>query len=252
MISAKYPDMSYQTGPLMKVLILLLIFSFSAQAEVREEKKMNFPIDTKSLMRGNLHVYFNQLSNTKIKKLNKALKRLDSLELLKKNKAADFVIAKFVYVVEKPVGFFDHEHLNNQSYLEATFPQEKVTKLSATHFRINESNSHFEIKNFYDSDDMTTLPNSRVIQAVASARKLDVISQGSFSIVFREMFNFSDKTLGGEIVTSYIPLKENKTLVIMYQLMAYSKVPANIKAALIAESLDHQTALNKMSLELKP
>ena len=78
----------------------------------------------------------------------------------------------------------------------------------------------YKMCSYYDSDEMTTLPNSRSTRAVAGIKRMDVISQGAASIVFRVFYDFSSTFEGAVEISSYIPLGEEKTLIITYDLKA--------------------------------
>jgi hypothetical protein len=103
---------------------------------------------------------------------------------------------------------------------------QKVKKLNKHDFKITvpgKDGYSYKMKTYFDSDEVSTLPHSKAVRAVAEIKKLDVISQSAASTIFREFTDFSKYTIGGSQVTTIIPLKENKTLIINYSLTAVKK-----------------------------
>ena len=150
---------------------------------------------------------------------------LDSLSLAHQDNIK-LVLMKSAYIVDKPVGFFDHQTMIDEKFLTHFMGEQKVKKKSENHFQINvpgEGAHEYEMRSYFDSDDISTLPNSRVIRAVTQAKKLDVISGSASSIIFKELTNYSRYSKGGIQVSSFVPLKENKTLVLSYSINAVRK-----------------------------
>jgi len=202
-------------------LLLLVILSATVQATVTEQKDLNFKIKSIELFKGDVHYSFETFTPSAFKKKHPEFLDLDSLAMLKV-KDATILMSKLAYVVNKPVGFFDHEHMSNENFVHHIMGNQHVKKLSPNTFMITIPGVHeedYKMKSFFDSDDLSTLPNSRVIQAVRATKQLDVISQGASSTVVREMTQYSLPIIGTVNLISYIPLKENKTLVITYYLM---------------------------------
>ncbi|HXH76851.1 MAG TPA: hypothetical protein VNJ08_17915 [Bacteriovoracaceae bacterium] len=207
------------------VLIASLSMALPVEALMIEENNLRFKPDMKALMKGDIQYSFNLLSAKELLGKFPEAVELDSLTALKEKKVK-ILMTKAIYVVDKPVGFFDHEHMKDENYIAHIMGDQEVKKLNSNTFKVTvpgESGHSYKMKTFFDSDDISTLPNPRTIRGVSAARKLDVISMSASSIVFKEFTAFSKYTVSGTTVHSYISLKEGKTLVISYRLMAVKK-----------------------------
>lgn len=202
------------------VLTLNLIISIPLYAQLVEQKELNFPIKTENLLKGEIHYFIDILSPRKLSVQYPEAFELDSLALIQESNIS-MVFSKSVSVVDKPVGFFDQNQMTDEKYLNHVMGEQKIKKLSPATFLITvpgDGGFNYKMQSYFDADDVSTLPNSKVIRAVTAAKKLDVISQGASSIMFQEFTNYTKFTEGGVSVSSFIPLKENKTLVITYNM----------------------------------
>lgn len=225
---------------LLFIFTLNLLVSVPLYANVVEQKELNFPIQTEKLLKGEVHTYFSILSPRKLAVQYPELFNLDSLSL-NQEEGVVLVINKSVSVVSKPVGFFDDKQMVEEKYVSHVMGEQKVSKLSPDTFKVTVPGSDsysYKIQSFFDADDVSTLPNSKVIRAVTAARNLDVISKSASTIMFSEKTNYSKLVEGGVSVSSFIPLKENKTLIITYNLYA-------IKRKFALEKVLHQSFLNE-------
>ncbi len=201
---------------------LYLLISLPTYATAVEEKNLNFMPKIQNLMKGDVHYSVELLDPAKLEVKYPDLSSLDSLGFIK-NKSIKILIAKSVYMVEKPAGFFDHLNTGDERFLKHTFRDLSLMKISENHFKVQSSGEtpySYMMDTYFDSDEISTLPNAKVIRAVTQARRLDVISLSSSSTLFRESTKFSDFAKGKVLVSSFIPLKENRTLVISYALTA--------------------------------
>jgi len=227
-------------------LSLNLLISVPTYALVVEQKDIKFMADTEALMKGDVYVAMDVLSRKKFSKKYPDLYHLDSLGF-RKEPNVRLVISKTAYIVNKPVGFFDHLNTSDVKFLSHIFGEQKLNQLSENNFKISapgQSGYDYKMKTFFDSDDISTLPNSKVIRAVTQARKMDVISQSASSTTYRELTNFSKYFKGGVQVSSYISLKENKTLVLNYSLIAVKKYYALEKVLKRSLKLETQAQKN--------
>lgn len=210
---------------LLCAFALNLLISVPTYALAVEQKDIKFMADTESLMKGDVYYALDTLSPKKFNKKYPDLHDLDSLAILQEPNVK-MVISKSAFIVEKPVGFFDHLNTTDEKFIDHVLGQQKIKKISENNFKVSvpgETGYNYNMQTFFDSDDISTLPNSKVVRAVTQARKLDVISQSASSTTYRELTKFSKYFVGGIQVSSYIPLKENKTLVLNYSLVAVKK-----------------------------
>lgn len=225
---------------LLFIFTLNLLVSVPLYANVVEQKELNFPIQTEKLLKGEVHTYFSILSPRKLAVQYPELFNLDSLSLNQETGVV-LVINKSVSVVSKPVGFFDDKQMVEEKYVAHVLGEQKVSKLSTDSFKVTVPGSDsysYKLQSFFDADDVSTLPNSKVIRAVTAARNLDVISKSASTIMFSEKTNYTKLVDGGVSVSSFIPLKENKTMIITYNLYA-------IKKKFALKKVLHQSFLNE-------
>lgn len=227
-----------------KLLSLFMLFLvLSVQAKTSKQTLLNFQIDTKQLYEGDLQYSMMIISPQKLSEKYPELAELDSLKLTELDQVR-IMVTKSAFIVNKPVGFFDHQTMSNEKFLNHLRGEQKIEKKGDNHFKVTvpgQGSHTYEMKSFFDSDDISTLPNSRVIRAVTRSKKLDVISGGASSIIFQEFTDFSRFGRGGLQVRSFIPLKENKTLVLSYALHAIEK-PFAVKKTLEENFVDELNA----------
>jgi hypothetical protein len=202
-----------------------MVLTSSLFAQDVEHKNLDFPVKSEELLKGEHHFFFSIMSPRKLAIRFPEVFELDSLSLLQENNVMA-VLTKSMVVVSKPVGFFEEKQMTDERFFKHISGEQEVKKQSPDSFQIQvpgKGQHQYKVQTFFDSDDLSTLPNSRIVSAVASAKKLDVISQSASTIMFSEKTNFSKYLEGAVSVSSYISLKENKTLVITYNLWAVKK-----------------------------
>lgn len=213
------------------VLGINLIISIPLYAKTVEQKELNFSIKSEDLMKGEIHYFFQVLSPRKLVVKYPELFDLDSLSLVQESNVM-MIVNKAVSVVNRPVGFFDDKQMTDEKFVSFIMGEQKVKKSGQDTFIVaipGEDKLTYKMQSFFDADDVSTLPNSKVIRAVSAAKKLDIISQSATTIKFTEKTHFSKFAEGAISASSYIPLKENKTLVITYNLWAIKKPIGNLK-----------------------
>jgi len=233
---------------ILSVFALNLLISVPTYATGVEQKNIRFMPSTATLMKGDVHVSFELISVKKLKKKYPDLLSLDSVGFTK-IKDIKILVAKTAYVVDKPAGFFDHLNPGDERFLAHVMGEQKVEKIKDNDFKlmVPGTSQSYNLKTYFDSDDISTLPNSKVIRAVNQARKLDVISQSATSTIFREFSQFSQSSVGGIQVSTYVPLKENKTLILSYTMNGVKREAADknsLKSSFQAEAVSQQQLIN--------
>jgi len=207
------------------VFVINLLISSPTFARAVEKKDVHFEVDTTSLMKGEVHYALDVVSVAKLSQKYGEFYGLDSMAFIQEPKIK-VVVSKSAYIVSRPVGFFDQENMVSESFISHYMGEQKVKKLPNSDYKITvpgKEGYSYKMKTYFDSDEVSTLPNSKVVRAVTQIKKLDVISQSASSTIFREYRDFSKYSVGGAQVSTIIPLKENKTLVITYSLTAVKK-----------------------------
>ena len=234
---------------LLFVLALNLLISVPTYALSVEQKNITFSIDTKALMKGEIHYALDVLSMKKFNKKYDELHSLDSLGILQEPNIK-VVISKSAYIVEKPVGFFDHLNTIDEKFIHHVLGKQKINKISENNFKIMVPGSEgysYKMQTYFDSDDISTLPNSKAVRAVTQAKNLDVISQSASSITYKEITHFSKYFVGGIQISSHIPINENKTLILNYSLIAVKKdysLREDFRISCQSESESQQSLIN--------
>ncbi len=231
----------------ISLLVFNLIISFTVNAKTVEQKELNFPIKTEDLLKGDIHYFFTAISPRKLVVTYPEIFDLDSLSLIQESNVT-LLISKAVSIASKPVGFFEEEQMTDKKFVTKVMGDQKIQEVSPKVFIVTipgEKPMKYKMQTYFDADDLSTLPNSKVIRAVGAAKKLDVISQGASTIMFKEMSQFNRDIFGGVSVSSYVPLKENKTLIISYSLWAV-KNPVKDKNALKENFVEEIEVVNKI------
>jgi len=216
---------------LLCILAVHLLISAPIFASAVEQKDIKFTTSTEALLKGDVYYAVDVLSPSKFHEKYPELYDLDSLAFLQEPNV-EMVISKTAYIVEKPAGFFDHLNASDENFIHHLLGEQKIKKLSENKFKISVPGANgysYKMDTYFDSDDISTLPNSKVVRAVNQAKKLDVIAQSASSTSYKELTHFSQYFSGGVQISSHIPIKENKTLVLNYSLVAVKKEHANEK-----------------------
>ena len=193
-------------------------------AKTIEEKGLYYKSNTGALMGEDLQFYYTSgIPELLYKKIPETFE-LVPLPLLRE-KNVEVVLLKSTFMVNKPVGFFDHEHMTNEKFVAHMYDGQSVRKVGDV-YKLSQPGPlghSYQIQTFFDSDDISTLPKSKASKIVATSKKLDVIAQGASATVVNEYSDFSRFYRGGTSVISYMSLKENKTLVVYYKMMVVKK-----------------------------
>jgi hypothetical protein len=216
-------------------------------AKAVRQYELGFPVQVEKLLNDEIHYFFTILSPRKLAVHYPELYNLDSLSMNQEDDVG-LLVNKSVSVISRPVGFFDDKQLVEEKFVKHILGDQKVEKRGPDSFKITVPGVYsYKMQSFFDADDVSTLPNSKVIRAVTAARNLDVISKSASTIMFTEKTNYSRLAEGGVSVSSFIPFKENSTLVITYNIYAIKK--AALKPAALHKSFVMEIEAVKTLLE---
>lgn len=210
---------------LFTLLLSLVALPTRVYAESVDQQKLLFDIKTEALMKGDIHYSFALGSSRQILDQAPDLQDLDASGLFK-DQDTKLLFTKTAYIVKKPVSFFDHKQVINPQYVQFIMKDHKVEQRDENNFNIVSSGTmgtSYKLGMFYDSDDVSTLPERRVTQVVTNSKRLDVISQSAHSTLYKELSDFGKYNKSAISITHHIPLTENRTLVITYGLTAVKK-----------------------------
>lgn len=205
----------------MKNLLLLtmgLTLVTGAFAKTVSYPTPNFLPELDKLKVHDVHFSLQVMEGKEFMARHSHLSDLDTLKLSSDPKVK-LVLVKTVAVVKKPVGFFDHELMNSASFLTHIHRPSSVKKLQDESYEVSLKSHSFRVKSYFDSDEVSTLSASRRIHAVMATKKNDVVAQSASSVVVNELYQFSNKFRAGVEIHSFIPYREDATVVISYRLL---------------------------------
>src|SRR5688572_10421018 len=108
-------------------LVVFLLLMSQTFAQVVEQNRIDFPIKADELLKGEIHTYFSILSPQKLAVQHADVFELDSLSLVQESNVM-MVLNKAVYVVSKPVGFFDDKQLSDEKFVSHVMGDQDVRK----------------------------------------------------------------------------------------------------------------------------
>lgn len=211
------------------IFLLSLPLASAVSAKGIKQQEFNFKVEAQKLIAGDLHYSFHLVTPRKLIEQIPMASDLDSLSLLQEDDVK-IMLTKTAFIINKPVGFFDNEHIRNEKVVSHLMGEQSLIPMDPVTYKVSvpgEMKHSYKMRSYFDSDDISTLPNSRIIQAVAAAKKMDVLSQSSSSMVLKEYTHYTDYLTGGVKISSFITLQEGSTLVITYGLTAVKKAYAN-------------------------
>ncbi len=239
----------------MKLLTLLILLThFSTYAASVKQKDLNFTVKGEDLLKGDVWYSVDVMTKKQLSKILPHFLDMDTSGFTK-SKNSPLLVSKSAYVLNKPIGVFDHQKAASLRYIRHLMGEQKVSELSERTFKVDipgGNPQHYKLRMHFDSDDISTTTNSRAIRAITGAKKMDIQVQGASSIYMREMWDFSKGSNGAVHVTAYLTLKENKTLVIDYGIM--SLIPPllareTLEGSVIGEANAHQSLINSFREE---
>jgi hypothetical protein len=212
---------------LLIVLILLHLTTTSWAVELKKQKDLNFTVNTSELYQGNLHYSTALISVDKILEKYPELTQLDALNIIyPKGKKIRLFLTKSAVIVNRPVGFFDNQTINDTKFIQHLWGEQKVERVSEGQFKVlvsGEGQHSYQLNSYFDSDDLSTLPNSQLNKTLGLVKKLEVLCGSATATIIHTFSDYSKYAEGSTLVRSFIPLKENKTLIISFGLMAIHK-----------------------------
>lgn len=234
----------------MKLLTFIFFLAhFSTYAASVKQKDLNFTVKGEELLKGDVYYSVDVLTKKELKKILPHFLDLDTSGFTK-SKNSPLLVSKSAYVVNKAIGVFDHQKASSLRYIRHLMGDQKVTEITERTFSVEipgGTREQYKLRTHFDSDDISATTNSRAIRAITGAKKMDIQVQAASSIIMREMWDYSRGSNGGVHVTGFVPLKENKTLVIDYGIM--SLIPPllareTIEGSISGEASAHQSLIN--------
>jgi len=193
------------------LFILTLPLAPSVSAQMTERRDPVFRIETDLLEKGEVHYSFHQVKAQQIQKHLPEFVELDGAKLFERE-GATFELAKVAYVVNKPAGFFSSTQMTDATWL-ATLLGKSVRLVKEDHFEVD---SIGKMRVYFDSDDLSSVQNSRFVHSVTQSKKLDPIALSGFSTVVLHSQDHVE-------IHNHVPFSPLKTLVISYHISVVKK-----------------------------
>lgn len=222
----------------MKNLFKTLMFVFVISptwAKVVEHDSPYFTVDVPKLQSGEIHSFVDVVQAIKLVEKYPGFRDLDALRLADRNNSL-IAIKKISYVVNKPVGFFSDQQLNDKKWLQHTRPNEKLSRVDETSFKATTPKGKYQLEVFFDSDDLSNVQKSKLIHAVTLTKKIDPLSGGSFATSCLLKTKPRSETINDLMITNYISLSTKTTAVITYQITALKKGKEDVVLKKVRES----------------
>ncbi len=219
-------------------LLLCLGMAHSTSAKIIVETGLDFEPNIKELLKDNIQYFYALGDKKEILKKFPIIKQLDHTKSYKKKDLSIFM-SRSVFIINKPIGHFDHELAQNFNFLKTLMGEQKIEKLKNNSYLISvpgENKHQYEMRVFFDSDDISNTENKNSFTSINAIRTFDIFSKSNASFLTREISNYSKYAESGKIIQVFYPLTENKTLVTNYYLM-FIKKPYGIKKVVLSNNL---------------
>lgn len=195
----------------LTLFVLTLPLAATVSAQMTERKDPAFKVEPDLLEKGQVHFSFYQLKASTIQKKLPDMVELDGARFLEKE-GATVQLTKLAYLVDKPAGFFSSTQMTDAKWLQ-TLLGSSVSLIKDDNYQ---TKSRGKMRVYFDSDDLSTVQNSRFVHAVTQSKKLDPIALSGFSTVVMHSQDAVE-------IQNHIPFSPKKTLIVSYQLSVVKK-----------------------------
>ncbi len=233
----------------MRQLFLGLLAMFcalgSTQAKMVEMPALNFSVNYKALKSGEIHYAFSLI---KPNQLPLELALLDDVEPSNGPDDARILYSKVAYIVNKPVQHFNYQNVININELKRLRPNAALSQLSERSFKVKVEGllgHEYKLDLEYDSEIVSTVNDSAIIEAIDRARRLDATLGQANSTIYRRLHDFTKYRSDGVSITRHYDLDGEATLVVTTDL-------SSVKTDVALENILRPTFLNetKQTVEL--
>ena len=191
--------------------VFALLAASSVSARMTERTDPAFRVETDLLEKGQVHYAHRQLAASEVLKSYPEYIELDGARFFERE-GASVEISKLAYVVNRPAGFFSSTQTTDPAWLQKLLGG-TVSRLKEDHY---DSQALGKFRVYFDSDDLSTLQNTRFVHAVTQSKKLDPIALSGFSTVIIHAADYVQ-------IDNHVPLTPSKTLIVSYQLAVVRK-----------------------------
>ncbi len=206
------------------LLILCLGVSSLCWAKDIKHSEFNFQMSTHKLKATDLHYSFISVNKETF------YKEAGPFMALMNKRSSDqsndkFVMIRAVFPIKRAVGHFDHDKFKDLDFIKKIDNTSKVKKINENTFLTQKStpvNHQYFSKFHFDSDDLSSLPDSRIGRKITELKSTDPLLLSANATLFREMFGFTQLIKESSEFYGLIALDETTTLVVFMKFAIYS------------------------------
>lgn len=233
-------------------LFILVLSPFvlvqTVKANVIFQEKFHYEVRPEIFLKKQINYSLETLTYSKLVKEHTDLAEIVET-IFPKIRHLNYVITKSSYLIQKPVGSESQEVFKNIDFVKSYLSAGSITREDHI-YRVKSLNSHlsYSHKMYFDSDDLSTLNESRIQRSINLIKKQDVISQGSHLTVIHHQNKFNADIEASLKYQMFIPIKDNLTLILNYGIIGtkLKKIKKeNLKKSFEEELVSQQALLNK-------
>ncbi len=233
------------------LLLLALISSFSAWGRPVMHPQFNFQISTNKMKAGDLHYAFVAVDKEKF--LKEAGPFAALLTIAHPEEKSQYALIRSVFPIKKAVGSIDSEKFNDLAFVKKIVGKDQLRKVKEhTYYSISHdlySNTAFS-KYHFDSDDLTSIPDSKIAGKIAELRISDPLLQSANAVVFKSTYGHKGKVKEDSEFFGFISLDESKTLVVYMKMIVFPEgsIKQNaLEKNMLQDVLNLQKALSELA-----
>jgi len=228
------------------ILSLCLMLLSTAEAKPVFQTKLNYDVTPEIFLKKDINY---SIKTFTFKKLH--LEQNEIAEIVEtvfpKSRKLNYIVTKSSYLINRAIANESQEIFNDLIFFKKYFNAKEVKKEN-DYFEVKAESFNFRHRIFYDSNDLSTLDQSRIMRSINLIKKLDIITQGSYLTVIHHQTKFNKNLTDGLIYQMFIPIKDNLTLVVNYGVYGTNtdKIgKKDLKKNLEGELIFQQALLNK-------
>lgn len=233
------------------LLILSLLATFKVWSKPISHPEFNFQISAHKIKAGDIHYAFVSVDKEKFVKEAGPFTAL--LTIPHPSEKSHYTLIRSVFPIKRPVGSIDSEKFNDLSFIQKIAGQEKIRKIKDnTYFTSNSvfgSTSAF-MKFHFDSDDLTSIPDSKIAGKIAELRISDPLLQSANAVVYKNTYGRKGFITENSEFYGFISLDESTTLVVFMEIFVYPEGSISqdaLEKNMLKDVMKLQKALSNMS-----
>ena len=234
-----------------KLLLLALLSSFPTWGKPVMHPQFNFQISTNKMKASDLHYAF--VSVDKEKFLKEAGPFAALFTIAHPQEKSQYALIRSVFPIKKPMGSIDSEKFNDLSFVKNILGPVQLRKVKDNTYYLKSRdllNDTAFIKYHFDSDDLTSIPDSKIAGKIADLRISDPLLQSANAVVFKSSYGHKGKIKEDSEFFGFISLDESKTLVVYMKMIVIPEGSIKkdaLEKRMLQDVLNLQKALSKLA-----